>query len=541
MPLPDDGSSLDWPPPELNGIRPKMAEWSAWYSGDNEQLEDIYRGQAGALYTTAPARPSQYAGGIVGAVARMFWGTPTADGEQRKKIHVPVASDICTASADLLFSELPELKPPAGTGAVKAMERLEYVLERNKWGQQLNTHAEVSAGLGGAYLRVLVDTSVDDTAPIITVVHADAAVPEFAYGRLQAVTFWHQLYSDANTVIRHLERHERGLVEHGLYFGTKSKLGRRKPLTERRETAGLTVNQDSVIETGYPDGLTAEYIPNILPSRRWRNDPVGAHFGRADYDGVEQTMDAVDETYTSWMRDIRLGKGRVIVPSYMLEQNGPGNASLFNVEREVYTGLNIPPAGDLGATAGMTVQQFAIRTEEHANTVRGLLSAVFRGAGYSSQTFGLVDEAAATATEVTARERRSYATREKKSRYYSDGLASFLEAVTAVDREYFKSGVEPWRPAVEFSPGAQPTAAEMATVVQMLTAAEALSTDTKVRMVHPDWDDDQVQAEVEKIMDERPTVPDMGALPDDGPDEPDPNPPPPVPVQLQVPPEGQEA
>ena len=39
----------------------------------------------------------------------------------------------------------------------------------------------------------------------------------------------------------------------------------------------------------------------------------------------------------------------------------------------------------------------------------------------------------------------------------------------------------------------------IADIIQKLSSAQALSVDTKVRMLHPDWEEDQVEAEVELI------------------------------------------
>jgi len=515
MPLPETARSLDlpWPPAELAKVTPKLQEWSSWYSGDVRELELQY-GHQGAV---APAtRPSQLSGGVRGSVARWFWGSPVAVGQPRAKLHVPVASDIATASADLLFSEAVAIGYPDEVPDT-ARDRLQLILDRNNWDSLLLEAAEVNAALGGIYLRATWDKEVEPDCPIITAVHADAAWPEFQWGRLRAVTFWRKVDEQGETVLRHLERHEPGRIEHGLYQGTRDKLGRRVPLTDSRATAGITVDDQAGISTGF-EGLTAVHVPNMRPNRAWRSDPLGSNLGRSDFAGVEPLMDAVDETWTSWMRDIRLGKGRVIVPNYMLAPGGPGRPSTFNVDQEVFVGLGMAPSEDPGSTGStMSVQQFQIRTEEHAGTLKGLLSQIFRGAGYSGQTFGIADEATATATEVHARERRSITTREKKTRYYVDGLARFLEAVMAVDRAQFRGGIEPFRPELEFPPAAAPSQQEIATTVQMFHAAEAISTHERVVMVHPDWDDKQIKAEVELILKESAAkVPDFGPLPGDG-------------------------
>lgn len=521
MPLPDNGADTPWPPPQLAPISPKLREWSTWYSGDVDELAEYYRiGQVDPALQPV-VRSSQYGDGIVGRVARWFWGTPQAAGEKRTKLHVPVASDICTASADLLFSEEVTLAPRTAPGATEpdktVADRLQAIMDANRIHDTFLAAADVAAGLGGVYLRGLVDLDVDPTAPISAPVHADSAVPEFSYGRLTAVTFWRVLSRDGGTWLRHLERHEvingAGYVFHGLYRGTANKLGQKVPLAEHPDTAGISVNDQAAAPTGI-DELDVTYVPNMLPNRRWRNNPVGSNLGRSDFDSIEPLMDALDETWTSWMRDIRLGRGRVIVPAWMLRPGQPGSPSTINMDQEVFVGMSAPPGEQAAFSQTMTVQQFDIRTTEHAETVKALLVQIFRGAGYSGQTFGVAEEAAPTATEVNSRDQRSEVTREKKSRYWTSALEAHGRVLLKLDAAHFRGpggGVEV---DVTFPASSKPSLEQQATSVQMLRSAKAASIDTAVRMAHPDWTAIEVNAEVGKIMAEesalraasRPTV-----------------------------------
>lgn len=526
MPLPVSTPGLTWPPPQMAAVTPQLEEWSAWYSGDTQALRGHYQGARAAR----TVRPSQYAGGIVGAVSRMFWGSPPAQGQQDTKLHVPVASDIATASADLLFAEdvaitydLGDDTAPDGTvsrnGATKAAQaRLDEILDANNWASLLLEAAEVAAALGGVYLRCTWDVAIDPSRPILSAVHADAAVPEFAYGRLRAVTFWREVRRQGSAVWRHLERHEPGLIQHGLYVGTAEYLGDPRPLADHPDTAGIILPREDGIPTGYP-GLSAVYLPNMRPNRLWRNLPQAAYLGRSDLAGIEGQMDALDETLTSWMRDVRLGKARLLVPDYMLSNAGPGTANTWNIDQEVFQLLNSPPTSDGTFAQQISPQQFDIRHAEHAQTMQQLLGIIFRGAGYSASTFGLADAEGAqqTATEVSARERRSTTTREKKTRYWVDGLREFLVAVAAIDRAQFRPRQaipEGAVPLIEFAPSSAPTPEQMAATVQLLNAAEAVSTDTKVRMLHPDWEESDIGQEVAKILEERAaSMPDPFAIP----------------------------
>lgn len=494
MPLPT--ADTPWPPTDPI-VQVTLADHDAWYSSDPDRLEQRYANRG---YRDDVNRPSQYRGGVVGALARWFWGNPTAPGEKRDKLHVPLAGDIARTSSELLFSEPPTLTVEHDA----TQERLDKLTEEGLHPTLLEA-GEVCAALGGAYLRVVWDDEVADR-PWIDVVAGDRAVPEFRYGRLLAVTFWTVLPNeDTNDrrVFRHLEKHERGRIYHGLYEGSLTSLGTARPLPDHPATLPLAamVDQDGGLDTGAPDHLTAAYVPNVRPARAWRHIPSAAHWGQSDFQGIEGLMDALDETYSSWMRDVQNGKGRIIVADTLLQSNGPGQGATWNEDRRVYSGLNmLPRAGDPNP---ITDVQFEIRVEEHKDTCAALIEQAVRQAGYSASTFGQAgDVTAVTATEIRARERRSMTTRARKALYWRPAVADITAALLAVEAG-FRFGVddldlsEP--PKVEFQDSISEGPTELATTAELLRRAEAASTETLVRMTHPDWDDEQVDEEVELI------------------------------------------
>jgi hypothetical protein len=108
-----------------------------------------------------------------------------------------------------------------------------------------------------------------------------------------------------------------------------------------------------------------------------------------------------------------------------------------------------------------------------------------------------------TATEVVSKERRSMTTRGRKALAWRPALAHAVEALLAVDQRVFGGGITPQRPSVAFADSAQETALSLATTAEMLRRAQAESTETLVRMSHPEWDDSQVSAEVAAIQAEQ--------------------------------------
>lgn len=503
MPLPSNG--VTWPPKDQRPIIDRLNVWSAWYSGDPDELGLVYGGAVSSNSYAGQQFFASQGGGFRGAVsrawARFWWGQPVPAGEKNAKLHVPIASDISSVSADLLFGE----QPVFTVGDKTTQARLDTVLDEGQLVATLREGAEIASALGGIYYRICWDNEFADH-PWISAVHPDAAVPEWRYGRLYAVTFWRviQCSDDGKYVVRHLERHEPGYILHAVYVGDRDKLGVRHPLTDFEETAYLAagLTEGDAMPTGVTD-LTAAYVPNVKPNRCWRDLPQAAPLGRSDYQGVESEMDALDEAWSSWMRDLRLGKARVIASRQMLESYGRGQGARVELDRELFMGVDmISPDG----TPPLTEIQFKIRVEEHAQTTQSLTEQIIRGAGYSLQTFGMQGEGSTqqTATEVSAREQRSASTRGRKIGYTAPPLSGLLETLLAIDAQVFRSGVTPERPQIEFPDGVKPNPLDLATTVKTLHDARVASTKTLVQMVHPDWDDDRVTEEVAAIEGEQP-------------------------------------
>ena len=494
MPLPTQ--SVAWPPAELAQISPIVSSWSAWWTGQPDALRDTY-----ANGRKTVDRPSQYRGGVTGRMARFWWGRPTGDLTQvHDQTHIPLAADLCRTSSDLLFADPPTFQVDHKATQVRIDEAVGDRLYATLTGA-----SEASAALGGVYLRVNWDSEVADEA-FLTSVNADVAWPEFSWGRLRAVTFWHVVQDNGTVVVRHLERHETdrtglGLIQHGLYTGTPTALGRPTPLAEHRATAGLvtSIDADGYITDGRTQGLNVVYIPNTEPSvsKAFLGLPEAAGWGSSDLDGVEPMLDNLDEIMSSWMRDIRLGKARILLARYMLEDLGAGQGAGFSADREVFSPLRMA-ASETG-DAPITQVQFAIRFAEHQASAQEWTEKIIRSAGYSLQTFGENADVAITATEVSAKQARSLLTRDRKIRAWRPALVEIMTKLLSVDALVFGKSVNPDGLTVTFTDGSQDSPLALAQTALALSTAAAASTETLVALVHPDWDETKVKAEVALI------------------------------------------
>ncbi len=515
MPIPTEGA---WPPPHLAPAYHAYRDWDAWFTGDADRLRNAYRNRGIGGRDLPPSqrvRASQYAGGLAGFLSRWLWGSPPPAGSRDGRIHCPLPADLARTSASLLFSEPPTLT----SKKAEVQKRLDQLVEDGLIGV-LKEAAEAASVLGDVYLRPVVDRQIYDDRAFLAPVHADGAIPVLRWGRLIEVTFWSELTNDGSTVIRLLEHHDvdqgSGRIEYALHEGNADQLGKRVPLTEHPDAVHLA---DLIDDTGFQStGLARLDVIRVRKpgvQRRWRTQPGLKYLGRSDFDGGEQFFDALDETWTSWMRDIRLGRGRLVVPEFMLASNGPGMGATFDPDREVYSAVNAMPEHMTGA--GITMAQFEIRVEQHQQTAEAITQVAMRHAGLSSQTLGDQGDIAVTATEVQARERMSFTTRgDEIDGMWTPAIADIVELLLEVEAREF-GGPSPERPDIEFPDGVSEAPEQLAQTLQLIAAAEAASVDTKVRMLHPDWDETQVRDEVARIKEDQPKVDLGGGFGDDDP------------------------
>lgn len=478
MPIPDYKPDQKWIPKSWQPMYESYAYHGAWYSGNPVAIKEVH--MAG-LHTSK--------------TKGMFWQKDPKE-VRANMLHVPIAGDLAGISADLLFSEAPEIViPEAETGtnllARKSQERLDEIINDGGVVSRLLEAVETATALGGVFLKPTWDIEVA-SFPIFSIGQADASIPEFKWGILVAMTFWRTLSDDNGTYYRHLERHEKGKIYNALYKGNKNELGKRIGLSDHPDTADL---QDE-ISTGI-DALLINYVPNMRPNRQFR----GSNLGQSDYAGVEGLMDALDETYTSWMRDIRLGRARIIVPETFLDFDDNGDAS-FDVDREIFTKLSADPI--TSDKASITPSQFKIRMEEHRQTSLEILERIVTHAGYSPQTFGLkIEGRAESGTALNIRERRSFVTKGKKERYWKSALENMFEMMLAIDKTHLGGSAEIFRPTVRIADSIQHDINTMAESINKLNQAQAVSVDTKIRMLHQDWSEEQITAERNAIMKEQ--------------------------------------
>ena len=435
--------------------------------------------------------------------AGMFWQR-----NGKCKVHVPAAADIAAVSANLLFAEEPfftTYDEESEENENTQQKRLDELVQRNNIHGKLNEGAESCAALGDVYLKLNWRTNNPMAEyPILTVVQGDSAWPEFMLGMLQGIHFFSVLRRDTKSdkVTRVYERYEPGKITMAIYEGDSSNLGR-------------DVSDSELGKYGFErelkppiDDMLAVHVPNMKPNRMFRDIDLG----RSDFDELRGLMDSLDEAYSSWMRDVRLGKGRTIVPAEYLKRppaamlEGLAAAASWEFDQDIETFVTLDMQDSNGNVPGITLQQFSIRSSEHAATCMDLLRNIVSIAGYAPQTFGMdISGMAQSGTALHIREKKSYDTRGKKQTYWKAPLEQIMTAMIHLDSALWpdKGSDADDQVKVKFADGAANDITTMSGAVQMLVAANSASLLTRLQMLHPDWTKKQLTDEIERIQQEQ--------------------------------------
>ena len=430
----------------------------------------------------------------------------TADSESfwkrkgKARVHVPVAADIAAMSADLLFGEEPRYSISGnGRRGKEKQERLTALVSGNALHSKLCEAAESASVLGGVCLKINWNDQLPN--PVLSVVQADNAVPEYRLGMLMCMHFFTVIRWDRESgrVWRMYERYESGTICMGIYEGTESELGE-----DKGDSVLSELGYDRKVVSPVDDMLCA-YIPNMRPNRVFRH---AEDMGRSDLEGLRDLMDALDEAYSSWMRDVRLSKSRLIVPAEYLRRNPASmfrdGAATYEFDEDVETLVALDIDTSRMSGAGIQPSQFQIRTQEHAQTCEQLMRNIISIAGYSPQSFGMdIHGQAESGTALHIREKKSYATRSKKENYWKAPLEKILTALIQLDAVVYGSCFEEGdRVVALFSDSIANDLTTTAQAVNLVRQARAASTEMCVRMLHPDWETDMVEGEVKRIREE---------------------------------------
>lgn len=418
----------------------------------------------------------------------------------RKYRHDPLPERICAAYSDLLFGEDPQFI--AATDGDQ--DTLDEMIKENALVFELRRWVDWCVSEGEVWWRVFVDHDLSEF-PIIDAASRLDVLPLWRGRRCVAAAFISDIYEqevklEKETVYqiwRHIEIQTDGLTRNLLYKGNNTQIGNEAVLGD--DPDGLTTGLPPEWNHGL-DIMLAGRIPNKL-GRDWR-------LGISEFNGVKDLLLDLNETRTIAAENARLVlKARMVVPSSAMDADGEFNAGKdVIVQESIDTELGGQPK--LGPYAVLEHNFQATPLIEHKNE---LVVDILARCGLAEQFVATKGgQTAYTGTALRTRLIPTTMAANGKGKVWDDALPQILCAMAQVSqlpKEQGGCGIT-WSSAEKpptFKRG-KPLPDDEAEIVQrhvMSVQGEIESVETAVAALHPEWTEDEVQAEVDRIREDR--------------------------------------
>lgn len=436
--------------------------------------------------------------------------------ETKHYVMDPLGERIAQAFADLIFGEEPDFGMTSDSGPDQA--NLELIVEQNMLPSELQAAEEVNCSEGEAYWRVLVDRDMSDV-PIIEWHSRTVAYPLFRGRLLMGVAFINVIEEDKRAW-RYVEAHARGIVVNRLYEVVM-------PETNTARSSGSIVPQSTM--PGKPfgrevpledrpetEGLPAEWaheLPIMLAGRVINRRTKDPRRGRSQYAGVKDLLFSLNEAATIGHQNMKLtAKKRAVVDASVMspavDASGQTIAQppLFDAHEDVIIAQTLDESLDGNQPGPFKVMEYTFDSLSLINWYEHLVDTILTRCRTAPQLVGRHTEQAQSAPALRARLLDSTLAASGMGRQWDDQVPKSLQAAVLVDklstpnggfgRSYGSADELPTMKRKSIIPED-----EDAKVNRHATARGALieSLHTAVSDMHPEWTDDEVTEEIDRI------------------------------------------
>ena len=373
-----------------------------------------------------------------------------ADPNHRRDMErMDIAKAVCAELAGLVWSEQCEVHvSQEGDKGQLLGAFVTDVLKQNAFWTKMQEHVEQVLALGGGAIKVWYEVKRDSAGAEIPdsgrirlgFCMADQFVPT-AWDNAQVTdgVFISREAKDGYYYTR-LEWHKwDGLtyyISNEVFRSEQSKT----PTTESQDILGFRYPLDSI----YPflsaetplEGLNTSlfaYYRTAIANNIDDNSPLGVSI----YANALSTLKALEACYDSLIREIRLGKKRIIVPAQcirpVVDTETRAFRRYFDAADEVYEALSTDDANALN----IQDNSVSLRIDEHERALNAHLSTLCLQLGFSPGTFTF-DRAAGikTATEVISENSKTYKTIKNQQAQISPAIERIVNGIIQVAQLY---------------------------------------------------------------------------------------------------------
>lgn len=389
--------------------------------------------------------------GFYGPWHRILAPTIANSKNQRDLERMDTPKAICSELAGLIWSEQCDVHVSQGESGEQLLEEFVHdVLTKNGFWTKMQEHIEQSLALGGGAIKAwyevkrdgkgneipgtgmvrlgfcmadqFVPTAWDNSQVTDGVFISREAKDGYYYTRLE----WHKwdglTYYISNEVFRsEYKKTNPGMAESQDILGFRYPLDEVYPfLNANTPMQGLTTSLFAYYRTAVANNIDD-------------NSPLGVSI----YANALSTLKALDICYDSFIREFRLGKKRIIVPSQCIRtvlDPVTGEARrFFDANDEAYEALFT----DGPDTLKVQDNSVELRIDEHERAINAFLSILCLQVGFSAGTFTF-DRATGlkTATEVISENSKTYKTIKSHQLQIKMAIAKIIDAIIQIASLY---------------------------------------------------------------------------------------------------------
>jgi len=363
-----------------------LQEKYLWFLGNEDLIADFYHGST-TTYTSINTRKSYYYYNINSSI---------------RVVHSGVPSLISYSKARLLTSGGVEQKAYNKKGKTeekeneKETELLNEILKENK-SNDLIVKSAMTESWGRKFgWKISFDNNISEY-PIIEKYSPLRYKAHYMRGRLRGMTFFEDYIGTHNNKYQLHEEYGYGFIRYKLFKITITGL-KEVPLTTLPETESLKDN-----ETIPVDLLLCGEKESI----------------KSDYQGIVSEFDAIDEAWSQFLDEIRMGREETYIPEILMQ------GKTFDKFRKHYTETGTDNKEN--SENKISHNQPAIRSDEYIKAINALFTNILAVTGLSPITVGINDGIGANSDDeaLQKRETASIRTRNEMIKAWEPYLEDF--------------------------------------------------------------------------------------------------------------------
>lgn len=488
----------------------RIEEYRIWYIGSSLLLREFYNNKASRttlnyFWHRAPANYRMVHSGVPCLIARAMGQVVFGSGYN---LNVSVYNENADKS-----DELSEQAKSLIMGLQDAID----------FNAKVKEAAETESWSGGVFFKLSHDISVSNFPILETATIREAEVIKVR-GITQAIIFkfyytyekrqykLEEIYTqdankDANIVYRLYLRDTKGEEKAvDLYSIPQT---RAMFLNENEESI---LNDNGVVVYKGLKSMLAFYKPNRLPSHEFIDLDVGA----SDYEGAVDSFDALDEVYSEMVSEVRNNKTIRYTPKTMMKKYIDDAGNIVTLEADGFvTNYEVTNSNlDQDAKDKINITNIEDKQDSLKSKYMAFLSSVVNQAGLSPFALGITGLEAVNSSAESQQERNKVTlqTRAEKHETWKPFTEKLLIATLSLNywmRSNFKDIEQPFENLdlnynntdidVEFNAYTYPKPEELILTWGGAKTSGVSSTKEAVRNIHPDWDDERIDEEVNLI------------------------------------------